>query len=184
MTKTPLLFLFLFLSAGCFITNTPGFYSGYKKINSDQKQNIVFAEDGLDVCNLKNDKKIYAITANHLLNCLQNNDSTIVYFWEPNCSSKSCVLLDAAQNYCDRNNYNLYVITEYYDLEKIDAQNNAALSLFSINHQYYKTDYCNKYVKLFSRELTKSRKISKEEDYFRYYVFNKDSLIGIKRNLF
>lgn len=168
---------------GCIITNSPGFFSGYDKMDSGQRQNVIFVEDGFDICNIKNDKKIYAITASQLLECLKNNDSTIVYIWSPNCSSKSCVLLDAAQYYCDRNNYFLYVFTEYYDLEKINVQNTAGLSLFSINHKYYKTDYCNKYEKLFTRELTKGREMKKEEEYFRYFLFHKDSLVRKKENL-
>lgn len=184
MKKIYIILLFPFLVCGCIITNTPGFHSGYKKIAPDQKENIIFVEGDIDICNIKNDRKIYAVTAAQLLNCLQNNDSTIVYFWSPNCSSKSCVLLDAAQNYCDKQNYRLYVITEYYDLKKIEAQNNSGLSLFSINHKYYKTDYCNKYVKLFSREMIKNKDSGEEDDHYRYFLFHQDSFVRRKENLF
>ena len=137
----------------------------------------------MDICNIENDKKIYAITAAQLLKCLQNNDSTLVYLWSPNCSSKGCVLLDAAQNYCDRNNYVLYVITEYYDLDKTEPQNNGRLSLFAVNQNYYKTDYCNKYCRLFIRELTEKSTVNEENDYSRYYVFHRDTFVGKKINI-
>ena len=183
MIKSPFLLLLSFLISGCFIANTPGFYSGYKNIQPDRKQNIIFVEDSLEICHLKNDQKIYSITAAQLLKCLQNNDSSIVYFWSPNCSSKSCILLDAAQNHCDRKRYTLYVITEYYDMEKTEPQNTAGLSLFSINHQYYKTDYCNKYVKRFTAELTKNGAPDKGESYYRYCLFYKDKFVRRKENL-
>lgn len=183
-SKTLFFFSILTFLSGCIITNTPGFYSGYNKMDAASQSKIIFVSDGEEICNLKNDKKIYSITASHLRNCLEKNDSSIVYFWSPNCSSKSCISLIAAQKYCDTNNYRLYVITEYYDLEKIAPQNVATLPMFSINHKFYHTDYCNKYVRLFTKELIRDKPLSKEETYNRFYVFSNDTLVKTKAELF
>ena len=183
MRKT-VCFIFLLSLSSCLITNTPGFYSGYKKLAPEDKRNIVFVTEKMDICSKKNEKIIFSITAAHLLKCLQEIDSSIVYFWSPNCSSKSCVLLSAAQEYCDRNNYQLFVITEYYDFKKSTSQSATSRPIYSINQGYYKTDYCNKYVKLFTQELIKNKKLGKNNFYYRYYLFSKDSIVSIKQELF
>ena len=59
-------------------------------------------------------------------------------------------------------------------MEKTSIQNVTSLPIFSINHLYYNTNYCNKYVKLFQNELLKN--VQKENDYNRFYIFNKDTL--------
>lgn len=171
-----------FLLSGCFITNTPGFYSGYKKLNADQKQSVVFVEDKTTICDLNNDQRIYSITASHLINCLKNSDSSIVYLWSPNCHAKSCISLLAAENYCNKNNYSLYIITEYYDLEKTKLQNIASRPILSVNQKYYKTDYCNRYMKLFTNELLRNKKTDVEHGH-RFFVFKADSLLRTQNKL-
>jgi hypothetical protein len=178
------IYLLLPIFTGCFITNTPGFYSGYKKLDAESKKSIIFPPDDMNICNLENDNKIYAITANRLLDCLKKSDSSIVYRWSPDCKSKACISLSAAQNYCDKINYKLFLVTEYYDLEKTFNQNTTTLPMFSVNHTYYKTDYCNKYMRLFTDELIKNKLLSQEEVSGRFYVFQNDKLIKIKVDLF
>ncbi|MBK9726517.1 MAG: hypothetical protein IPO86_00270 [Saprospiraceae bacterium] len=174
----------IFSFSNCFITNTPGFYSGYSKLTEEQKKSIIFVEENTSFCDLKNDQRIYSISANQLLKCLKRNQTSIIYFWSPNCHAKSCISLVAAQKYCDNNNYTLYIITEYYDLEKIKIQNNVSLSMLAVNHEYYKTDYCNKYVDLFTKEIVKNKKLTKPELHNRFFVFKADSLVKTKAILF
>jgi len=182
MKTQHLLYLLPFLFTACISLHISGLHSGYKNLSPAQKQKIKIVSDSTEICNLNNDQIIYSVTATQLLNCLQRNDSSVVYIWGPNCSSKNCILLGAAQSYCDKKNYKLYVVAEYYDMEQIDAQNNTKLPIFSINQKHYKTDYCNKYRKLFTRELVRNRKI--EEDGSRFFVFRQDNLIRHKENLF
>lgn len=181
--KKYLLYVLPFLLPSCFITNTPGFYSGYKKLNPEQKQSIIFVGDQTTICDLSNDQKIYSITAAHLLNCLKKNESSIVYFWSPNCHSKSCISLLAAENYCNKNKFRLYVITDYYDLEKTKIQNVTSSPILSVNHQYYKTDYCDRYIKLFTNELIRNKKLGAEEYYNRFFIFKTDSLVRTQNEL-
>jgi hypothetical protein len=175
--KKYFLYVLSVLLSGCVITNTPGFFSGYKKLTNSQKQSIVFIDDTTSICAINNDQRIYSITATHLLNCLKNNETSIVYFWSPNCHSKSCISLSAAEQYCIEKKYTLYIITEYYDLEKTKAQNNSSRPILSVNHKYYKTDYCNKYMKLFTNELIHDKTLSSEDLNNRFFVFKADSLI-------
>lgn len=181
--RTPLCLIPLLL-LGCSIANTPGFHSGYKKLDASAKSNIVFVTDEMAVCDLTNDQKIYAVTAAQLLKCLEKNDSSVVYFWSPNCHGESCISLKLAQSYCDTRHYKLYVITEYYDPGKTSPQNVATLPLLSVNHLFYRSDYCNKYTRLFSEELAGNKSLSKDEKYNRFYIFSKGRLIGTQPELF
>lgn len=153
-------------------------------MNASQKGSVVFVDEKTSICNLDNDQRIYSITAAHLLSCMKENESSIVYLWSPNCHGSACISLKAAEDYCRKNNSRLYIITEYYDPEKIRIQNNAGVPILSVNHQYYKTDYCNKYMRLFTKELIRNRKLSQEDLLNRFFVFKKDSLAGTRKELF
>ena len=90
--------------------------------------------------------------------------------------------LSAVQYYCNKRNYKLYVVAQYYDFAKTDPQNTNPLSLFSVNHKYYKADYCNKYMRLFTKDITRGA-ITKDESYKRYLFFKKDQWIFSKNRL-
>jgi hypothetical protein len=126
------IYTFLLLFSSCIIVKTPGFYSGYKKLSPEQKQNIVFLNEHNNkmLCAVDDATKIYAVTAQQLLGCLKDHHSSIVYFWSPNCHSKRCISLGAAEKYCRENNYKLYIVSEYYDMEQLQLQNNT-LPVFS-----------------------------------------------------
>lgn len=153
-------------------------------MSASQKESIVFVDEKAAICGLNNDQRIYSITAAHLLSCIKNNKSSIVYFWSPNCHGKACISLKAAEDYCSKNNYRLYIITDYYDLEKIKVQNIATIPILSVNHQHYKTDYCNKYMRLFTNELVHNRKLNPADNSNRFFVFKGDSLVGTREELF
>lgn len=166
------------MSAGCVITDTPGFYSGYKKLSTDEKQQVVMTTATDPVCYMKNDQRIYAITGAQLLGCLRNEDTSVVYFWSPNCHSNVCITMSAAQYYCDKRKYKLYVVAEYYDLPKMKQQHTNSSPLYSINSGYYGTDYCNKYTFRFAREIAGQAGLPKDALSKRFFLFCRDKLIG------
>jgi hypothetical protein len=183
LRTTFILVIISICTVGCVIKNdfsllnTPGLWSGYKKLSEEERSNIIFVSNNENICKLNNENKIFSINANHLLDCLKNSDSSVVYIWGPNCRSDQCISLLAAQEYCDKNNYNLYVVTEYYDFKEIEIHNGTTkFPLYSINHFFYKTDYCQRYVNLFYSDLVKNNEVIREEKYYRFSIFKKDSL--------
>lgn len=179
-----IIFLLLLLTglSGCSLINISGFNSGYKKLPDAEKARVVFTEKQDSTCNRPNDQKIYAVTGPQLLHCLKDNDTSVVYIWSPNCHSDVCVSLVAAQYYCTKRNYKLYVVAEYYDFEKTEPQNTNPLALLSVNHLYYNTDRCDAYVSKFTHDITEGR-TGKEDRYKRFLFFKKDKWIFARRRL-
>ncbi|HYD21307.1 MAG TPA: hypothetical protein VEB40_07535 [Flavipsychrobacter sp.] len=169
--------------SSCAIVDTPGFYSGYKKLSPAEKEKVVFATDTENVCIFTTSDKVYAVTAAQLVACLRNNDTSVVYIWSPHCHSDICISISAADHYCKKNNYSLYVIMEYYDLPKMTVQKADDVPMYAINHIYYGTDYCNAYQKRFVNDLAKDRELSKEERYDRFMFFKKDRLVFTRRSI-
>ena len=173
---TLLVILISLLFSGCFITNTPGFYSGYKKLSEQEKNTIEFTQN--EQYSFDDTAKIYAITGTQLSELLKKNDSTVVYLYGPNCSSKNCVSIPYANKLCEEKNYKLIVIIEYYNFEVFAAQHINNFNSFAINHFYYKTDYVQKYVRLFKADLLGNYKLPKEKAYYRFLKFNNDKLVN------
>jgi hypothetical protein len=173
--KQFLVVLFTISLSGCIVIDTPGFYSGYKKLSPEQQQKITFLNEQpkAAVCDLQDKNKVYAVTAQELIDCLKLHDSSLVYFWSPHCHSTSCISLGAAEKYSNENRYKLFIVADYYDMEQLGIQNNT-IPVLSVNHKFYKTDYCNKYMKRFKNELLKDRKIPNSDKYKRFVFFRKD----------
>ena len=185
MKKNLFILIFCFILQGCFITNTPGFYSGFSKLTPVEKEIIIFTEPDFKICKLDKDSFVYAINGKQLLECVKLKDSAIVYLWSPNCHGDKCYSLNLVQEYCTKNNYSLFVIAEYYDIKKINLQKQYLNTspMFSINEKYYKTHYCNKYFKLFLTDLLVNKIINKKDMYNNYFIFNKGILMTFNLEL-
>lgn len=164
----------------CIITNTPGFYSGYKRLSADYKNKILIINDA-DSLQVSNDSITYAITAKHLMQLLKKSPKSIVYFWSPNCSGNACIPITSFQNYCMSNGYNPIIITEYYDFNMLSIQGVNPSSVFAINHWHYGTDYCNTYVRRFKESLFKlfNTELNKNS-YSSYLYYNGQEISTIK----
>lgn len=171
---TLLVILISLLFSGCFITNSPGFYSGYKKLTEEQKSTITFTEE--EQLNIDDTTKIYAITGTQLSEMLKKKDSTVVYLFSPNCSSKNCISIQYANKLCEAKNYKLIVIIEYYNFEVFAAQHIKSFNTYAINHPHYKTDYVDKYVRLFKADLLGDNKLLKEKAYCGFLIFKNNKL--------
>ena len=138
------------------LSETPGFYSGYKRLSEKDKETIFFLSSDKKIDNVCIDKnKIYAVNAKQLQEYMAQFDSCLVYFFSSNCHSEVCVLPSACQQYCFDNGYKFLLIFEHYEAPTI---HDILLSIenysFSINTNYYKTDYCPKYIRKFQQELS------------------------------
>ena len=180
--KLILYLLIAILLNSCVITNTPGFYNGYKKLTIQEKQMIVFSDSKLN--QPTNNGQIAVINGTQLRDYAQGIDTLVVYRWSPNCSANVCISISSCQEYCKSNNYKLAVIAEYYDIEIMDAQNVGDLPIFIPNHIYYKRYFANSLNNLFFKDLLNGDELSKNDKYNRFYFFKAGKLIGSRNNLF
>ena len=171
----------LFLQ-GCVITNSPGFHSGYEKLTVSERARIQFVPPNQPLA-ATNGSLCYAVEANNILNSVHKMDTTLVYTWSPVCHSKVCLPLQNVQAYCTRKGYNLYVVAEYYDVQRMDMQPQLKNPLLVINHKYYHSDYCPRYTKLFDYALRRGQAVPDSAKYFRYYLFSGNTFIRAVRTI-
>lgn len=158
------------LFSGCVITHSPGFHSGYERLTPAQRTQIHFVPVGQAIPP-PNGRVIYAVAARSLLQAMPRADTTLVYLWGPRCHSQQCASLQSVQVVCNQRGYQLYVVAEYYDLAQINLQAPLQHPLLAIDHQFYRTNYCPKYSRLFAAELRQGTPLPVDTQYARYYVF-------------
>lgn len=174
------LFLFLFVGlSGC--GSIKGFYSGYKQLDTDQKAIVVLLDNEASIPNDKN--KIYAVTAQTFIRSIADLDSVIVYRWSAHCSSESCIPVFSAEQYCQKNNYNLFVLADYYDDLLFKQLGKTSNPLLAVNHKYYGTDRVTAYGNRFEKELDQQKILNKSNNYFRFLIFKKGKLVAVKDKL-
>ncbi len=187
MGKQTLLYILtvmLFFSyLGCTI-KVIGLYNGYKDLTTEEKTNVILLNAKQSICELNQDYKIYGVSGNQLLECLSQNDTSLVYDWAPRCDSEYCVLLSACQDFCSKKGYNLYVVAEYYDMKIMNAQNTIDFPILTANHNYYNEYSINKLKNKFEGELLNGQPLPKESETYRYLFFDGDKLIDAKKGLF
>ncbi len=158
------------MAIGTMITQTPGFYSGFERLPELQRKKVV-------VVNNKNtlppliDSNTYAITAKHLAQLVKEKAPCVVYLWSPHCGATACISIRAFNQFCEKNNYNAIVISEYFDFEMLDIESVAPSSVFAINHWHYGTDYCNKYVRRFQESFFKIFNTEYNAKYSHKYIY-------------
>lgn len=142
-------------------------YSGYRELRKRDREKVVFLDPHEDICELKKDEKIYAITGNQLLKCIEAKKNVLVYTWIPYCKGEYCYPLSHVQSYCDSHGLDLYVVVLYYDADRIFIEQNLSQPLFSVNERYYGTKFQKKFIQLFVKDLLENEKSVNEE------LFNK-----------
>jgi len=186
-TVPKILLLFTFVATacgGCFISRTPGFNTGYRRLSEEDKAKVVFVNKDSAVCHLQSHKQVYAVTGKQLSACLKNNDTSVVYFWAPNCHSQSCILISACQQYCSLKNYKLYVVAEYYNMQKMQAQNVCDFPMLTANEEYYNMTYVDRLSRSFIRDLAGDEIFKYEDQGYRFLFFKGDNFIKGKSRLF
>lgn len=158
-----------------------GFYSGYKRLYADQKAKVVLLDNEASIPNDKT--SIYAITAHNLTRSIADLDSVIVYRWSAHCSSESCIPVFSAEQYCQKNNYHLFVLADYYDDLLFKQLGKTSNPLLTVNHQYYGTDRTTAYGNKFQKEIDQQKILNKSNNYFRFLIFKKGKLVAVKDKL-
>ena len=181
-TKYTLSITTMLILNSCIITNTPGFYNGYKNLSEVEKEKVVFS--GANLNQLVNTGQIVVINGIQLREYAQEVDTLVVYQWSPNCSSKSCILISSCQDYCNTNNYKLAVVADYYETEKMDAQNIGELPILIADHIYYNKYFATSLKKKFYKDFFGTQYEAVKENYNRFYFFYQGKLIGSRNDLF
>ena len=158
----------------CAIVHTPGFNSGYKRLTAEEQHKICFVSS-VDEIPDHNDGRIMAITADQLSVLLKKHENTLLYLWSPHCSSSVCIPLSTIQDYCDKSNLQLYVLTEYYT-DAFLQNEHLSNPMLSINEFYYKTSYCNSYMKRFLSELIPDNQ-KESVSHHRFLLFSKGRFV-------
>lgn len=174
MKKFLLYLLITVTFQSCAIVHTPGFNSGFKRLTSEEQNKICFVSS-VDEIPDHNDGRIMAITADQLSVLLKKHENTLLYLWSPHCSSSVCIPLSTIQDYCDKSNLQLYVLTEYYT-DALLQSDFLSHTMLSVNEFYYKTSYCNSYMKRFLSELIPG---DQKESVFqhRFLLFSKGRFV-------
>lgn len=181
--KLILVSLTLILASSCIITNTPGFYNGYKKLTTEEKSKVLFLNANGRLDTLKNKGQIVALSGIHLRNYAAKVDSLVVYRWGPNCSAAECISISVVEAYCTSKNYKMVVVSEYYDIPKMQVQNYGELPLLIPNHIFYKKYYADGLNDLFFKDLLNGHKLDPDDQYNRFLILNRGKVVASRRNL-
>lgn len=125
----------------------------------------------VSLCSLDNSgNSVYVINALQLKNCLDSDPTSIVYFWQPNCHSDACISPLYLQKIITDLNFQLFVVSEYYDCEQMRLNNILDKPIFGIDQDYYNTNLTSRYLQKFWMELTDSTDLV----YNRFVLFEFD----------
>ncbi|MCE7923271.1 MAG: hypothetical protein DYG98_09450 [Haliscomenobacteraceae bacterium CHB4] len=84
------------------------------------------------------------------------------------------------QEYCNKNNVELFIVAEYYDYSNMILNPSIKRPIFGIDCNYYSTNLTKKYMSRFLIDLT-GEKITAENNYF--FLFSNGCLIDKSKSL-
>lgn len=160
-----------------------GFRSEYKQSKDSLK--LLFWDDNQSCIhnNIAHDV-LQVIDGSDLKKCLQDNDKSVVYLWNPNCPGSLCFPLNYIQEKCDSAGYELFVVAKYFDVEIPEKIYRTKNTIFAINTLHYKSQIMSIYLKRFLKDLIGENKSSNvlifEKNNFQMSIDNIDSLALIK----
>lgn len=96
---------------------------------------------------------IQAVTAIQLREIINKNSQTLVYIWAPNCKSKACIPISAAKMFGEKQNYNVIILCEYYNVDILSKQTDDYANIYGVNYKEYNSNICNVYMKRFLKDL-------------------------------
>lgn len=174
--KLPLFFI-PFLLVGCSIQGSFGGLVGYYHKTQKANSNLLSRLDTCErICELvfKNPLKVYVITGTDLRKCLAGLENAVVYIWNPNCTAKVCYSIELIQQKCKRANIDVFFISNYYDVQKMNLAYALERPIFGIDTQYYRSNLTKKYLSKFLSDLSGQKDVVSS----KYYHFKYGNLVG------
>ena len=113
--------------------------------------------------------KICIINGSELLKVLKKYENSIVYIWKPNCKSYTCIPIEVMENISLKKNYNLFVVSEYYDTNAMNLLYGTRNIIFAINTKYYNSNFTKVYLNKFFLDLKTNCAINHQ-----FLLFNRD----------
>lgn len=106
-----------------------------------------------------------------LRSILAPNRTSVVYLWSPRCKSDLCYSIRAIEELVKERDFDLYVVAEYYDAEKMKEVHPQHHPILGIDVKYYHTDYTSKYLRLFLEDLTLDQFEKQRNEKINFLVF-------------
>lgn len=154
--------------------------NGYEYLSKEQHEKIVKFNPTITTFDKD---KIYEVTADQLKNLLKKHDKSIVYIFTSGCSSDYCVPISKMEDFAQKNEYKLFLILSSYHRLELTTSQKISNQVFSINTDSYDSKNNSKCLKAFRKEL-KYYEVSMGQRYIGdVLVFNKDSLVEIRRSV-
>lgn len=172
MKRTSFILFFIFTS--CSIQGTlQGLVSYYKKTKKENPQLLYHLKGGEDICNYTSNaiNKVVVTNGKTIRNCINNHSKSIIYFWSPKCKSRTCYPLEAVQAACTKAKIQLFIIAEYYDVQLMSKNYELEKPIVGIDTKYYKTNFTNKYVSKFFRDIGVNNSDIQRFSYFENGIF-------------
>lgn len=154
-----------------------GLYSGYNSLNKEQKGYII---DYTHVSDIEGASSgyIYQISAENLISAMDKYEYNVIYEWAPRCSSEYCIPPSIAASEAEKRGYKLWVVLDYYDEKIIGTDFN--MPVYSIKNTIYKTDYCQKYKRLFLTDLGWKQT---KDNWGRFHLFKKSNFTAQENSI-
>ena len=153
-----------------------GITNDYGKLTIDQKKQIV---ELISFDDLKSNL-IYKINGTQLKDELKKHPKSLVYIFKNGCTSKMCKPIMIYENYAKANGYKLFLVMNgYANLSETLNQPYSSI-LFSINNEYYKSNYRNTYLSYFENDISNKPLEYKSKEYLgNLFFFENDNLVKI-----
>lgn len=173
--------MLLFISfSSCKISGSfRGLYSYYNREIDKKPELYVHPDEGVNHCSETEEIKDKVIVLNglQLKECIQENEKSMVYYWQPSCQSEICIPIYAVDQYCQENGIALYVFSEYYHNKKMANESYSNYPIIGIDTKYYKTNLTNKYIPKFFADLGIENTID------NFFLFENSKLVRQARGI-
>lgn len=125
--------------------------------------------------NLAKQSQIVITNGKEVKRCIARYSKVLMYLWKPNCQSDYCLDLELLQSYCDKINYELFIVAEYYDQTRMNKAYLINRPIIGIDTYYYESDFTKKYVSRFMKDLVDTAFSYKGS---LFYLFNHNEFKG------